>query len=159
MDRPRAVTAADIRRGLERTYREGWIVLHEVSNHLGWMPRADNVKHEQSKRYLDTVAVGLYRRTGYAIRGHEIKVSRADWLAELRKPNKAAAFSALVTEFYVVSPPGVVHDGELPPLWGHLLWYPHCIKQSVSAHNCPIPLSPWIASLLARCNNPVKTES
>lgn len=124
---------------------------------FGWL--ASSLKEGTSKRYLDTAAIGMYRRTGYAIRGHEIKVSRADWLAELRNPWKSAAFVGMVTEFYVVSPPGVVRDGELPPLWGHLLWYPHCIKQAVAAHHSPITLSPWIASLLARCNNPVKTES
>ena len=119
--------ANNIRRGLERRYANGWRVLHEVSNHLGWMQDKRSAKENGgvSKRKLDTIAIGMFRSTKYAIVGHEIKVSRADFLAELREPENARAFDDLVNEFYLVAPKGVVKKTDhLPYGWGLLTWYP-----------------------------------
>jgi len=152
------VSAAQIRRGLERRYRQGWHVLHEVANHLGWLPSAASVAlgaGDESKRYLDTVAVGLFRSTDYQILGHEIKVSRADWRAELRNPRKGKAFEGLVSGFYVVAPKDVVRDDELPDGWGSLVWYPSQIRvaRHPTIRDIVAPRS-WVASLLARAVNP-----
>ncbi len=150
--------AADVRRGLERRYADGWLLLHEVANHLGWMPSERRVGHDghgQSKRYLDSIAVGMYRNTGYQLIGHEIKVSRADWLSELRNPQKAGAFAGLLSEFYVVAPKGVVQPGELPDGWGLLVFHPSRITVARRAvtEDPAIPRS-FIASLVARAHNP-----
>lgn len=40
-------------------------------------------------RYADVVAVNLWSSRGYAIHGFELKVSRSDWLRELKQPEKA----------------------------------------------------------------------
>lgn len=57
----------------------------------------------------------------YPVHGFEVKVSRADWLAELRQPDKANTF-AVHTDFWwlVVSDKAIVHPGELPRGWGLL---------------------------------------
>ncbi|MGB0969419.1 MAG: hypothetical protein ACPGVG_00450 [Mycobacterium sp.] len=152
------ISADQIRRGLERRYQDGWCVLHEVANHLGYLPSAEAVlagNAQESKRYLDTVAVGLYRRTNYQVLGHEIKVSRADWLAELRNPRKAKAFEDLVSGFFVVAPQDVVRDDELPQGWGSLVWYPARIR--VARYPTMRDITPprsWTASLIARAINP-----
>ena len=158
------IDANHVRRVLERRYANGWIVLHEVANHLGAMATirdqvdADRLRvHDvEAKRYLDTVAVGMYRATDYEILGHEIKVTRADWLAELRQPRKAQAFAHLVSRFYVVAPPDVVRLDELPPGWGLLRFHPSrlTLARQAEYHEVAIPRS-WIASLLARAVKPV----
>ena len=66
---------------------------------------------------VDLLAVGLWRSTGHRVHGFEVKVSRGDWLRELRKPGKARA--NLCDAWTVATVPGVVKDGELPDGWGH----------------------------------------
>lgn len=156
------VCTADVRRGLERRYGDGWLVLHEVANHLGHLPSSDSLLAREgrtTKRYLDTLAVGMYRSLGYQLLGHEIKVSRADWLAEKRNPQKAGAFSGLVSGFYIVAPKDVVRPDELPEGYGLLLYYSSRIRQAVQATELTptIPLS-WVAALLARAVNPKRVE-
>lgn len=51
--------------------------------------------------------------------GHEVKVSRSDWLHELKQPEKAEAWKRFCHEWYlVVSDATIVRDGELPDGWG-----------------------------------------
>ncbi|SKV43854.1 Uncharacterised protein [Mycobacteroides abscessus subsp. massiliense] len=51
--------------------------------------------------------------------GHELKVSRADWLNELNKPGKADQWADQCHAWWlVVSDPSIVQEGELPPGWG-----------------------------------------
>lgn len=51
--------------------------------------------------------------------GHELKISRADWLNELSKPGKADTWADECHEWWlVVSDPAIVHEGELPAGWG-----------------------------------------
>ena len=69
-------------------------------------------------RRVDAVACNLWESRGRVIRGHEIKVTRADWLAELRDPGKADGGFRACDEWYVVAPPGVVLPAELPAGWG-----------------------------------------
>lgn len=58
---------------------------------------------------------------GLQVAIHEIKVRRADLLAELRKPDKAAAYAALSGETWFVLGPGVAEPEEIPPAFGVLL--------------------------------------
>ena len=44
----------------------------------------------------------------------EVKVSRADWLSEVKKPDKHLPAKALAGQLYVVAPPDVVKVEELP---------------------------------------------
>jgi hypothetical protein len=78
-----------------------------------------------ARRVCDYMAVDTYQITDgdwsaprYAVHGHEVKVSRGDWLAELRDPTKADAFRPYVTHWWlVVSDRGIVRD-DLPEGWG-----------------------------------------
>lgn len=69
-------------------------------------------------RYADAIAVNLWKSRGHAIHGFEIKVSRADWLRELKAPEKAEPLYRFCNHWWVVAPRGVVQDGELPSNWG-----------------------------------------
>ncbi len=71
----------------------------------------------KSLRRCDLIRVGVASR-GNEIDGHELKVTRSDWLRELDTPVKADAWWPYCTRWWIVAPPGVVLDGELPAGWG-----------------------------------------
>jgi hypothetical protein len=76
----------------------------------------------QSTRACDALAIGIYHSRGQLLVGFEKKVSRADWLRELRKPEKAEAIAQFCDHWYVVIPDAeIVNLDELPPTWGLLL--------------------------------------
>jgi hypothetical protein len=69
---------------------------------------------------IDFLAVNCWLSKGYAVHGHEIKVSRADWQRELRKPGKAAMGMARCDYWWVVAPEKVIKPEEVPERWGFL---------------------------------------
>lgn len=69
------------------------------------------------RRRCDLIHIGVASR-GRGIDAHELKVSRSDWLRELDDPAKADAWWPYCTRWWVVAPPGIVRDGELPAGWG-----------------------------------------
>ncbi|MFJ5984270.1 hypothetical protein [Lentzea sp. NPDC092896] len=67
----------------------------------------------------DFVAISVWGSRGLAIDVHEVKVSRADWLTELRQPSKAEAWWPYSSRFWLVVPDAsLVKPGELPDGWG-----------------------------------------
>lgn len=89
-----------------------WVFLREIRNDTGF----------QSTRSADALAVGLYHSRGQLLIGFEKKVSRPDWLKELREPDKAEAFAQFCDQWYIVVPEeDIVKLDELPPTWGLLL--------------------------------------
>lgn len=72
-----------------------------------------------AERTADFIAVDLWPSSGNAVHGHEVKVSRGDWLTELKDPSKAEAFRCYCDRWWlVVSDPAIVRPGELPDGWG-----------------------------------------
>lgn len=60
---------------------------------------------------------------GLEVAIHEIKVSRADLLTELRKPAKSAAYAALSGQTCFVLAAGIAELDEIPPQYG--VWFAH----------------------------------
>lgn len=84
----------------------------------------------------DAIYVGFTSTSGRILVGHELKVSRADWLNELNKPGKADGWADQCHEWWlVVSDPTFVHDGELPAGWG--LMSPGTSKTRMKVHQKP----------------------
>lgn len=71
-----------------------------------------------ASRTFDAVAVSLWPSRGYAIDVYEVKVSRSDWLRELKDPAKSEAAWEIGDRFWIVATAGVVDHDELPPGWG-----------------------------------------
>lgn len=71
-------------------------------------------------RSIDAVSMELWPSKGHKLVAYEIKVSRADWLNELKTPEKSHFFEQNCDEFYLVAPEGVLKAGELPPNWGYI---------------------------------------
>lgn len=84
-----------------------WALLEEVAPNTGG-----------GTRYADGIAVNLWSSRGHAVHGFEIKISRGDWLRELKQPEKAEPLLKYCDFWHVVAPRGVVKDGELPLNWG-----------------------------------------
>lgn len=73
-------------------------------------------------RTADGISVEFWKSRGYAITGYEFKVSRGDWLKELKSPAKAEAFWKHCDYWYlVVTDRSIVKEGELPSGWGLML--------------------------------------
>lgn len=68
----------------------------------------------------DALYIGFTTASQRILVGHELKVSRSDWLAEIgRKTGKADAWADQCHQWYVVVPdPAIVRDDELPDGWG-----------------------------------------
>lgn len=71
-----------------------------------------------NKRSFDFLAIST--KNGNDVIGHEVKASRADFLADLKDPEKQKALRCYSTEFYYVAPKDVVRKEELPP-WAGLM--------------------------------------
>lgn len=81
---------------------------------------AEHVSNMQN-RIADFIAVDSWPVSDFALHGHEIKVSRGDWLAELRQPDKSEAFKRYMDYWWLVVPDrDIVKPGELPAGWGLL---------------------------------------
>ena len=107
------VTTSDLREMLRKRFAfPDYLLLEEVSNR----------EAGTGQRYADGIAIGLSYARGNPIEGFEVKVSRADWLAELKDPRKADAFFRFCDHWWVVAPStDVVHLEDLPDRWGLLI--------------------------------------
>lgn len=85
-----------------------WAIMFEVGNATG----------ARQRRWADAVAMNLYPSRGLEIHGFEVKISRSDWTRELKNPDKSAPVQEYCDRWWIVAPPGVVKEGELPPTWG-----------------------------------------
>lgn len=70
-------------------------------------------------RSADALVMSLWPSRGLTLTGIEVKVSRSDWLNELKNPAKADAVCRYCDHWYIAVGDGdIVRDGELPPTWG-----------------------------------------
>ena len=73
------------------------------------------------KRIADAIAFDCWESKGLEIHGHEVKVSRSDWLTELKSPEKAEAFRPYVDRWWLVVPDRNIVRDDLPKGWGLML--------------------------------------
>lgn len=73
------------------------------------------------KRRIDAVAFGLWASGGQEIQGFELKISRSDWLRELKQVDKADPFIELCDRFWLVTADSKIAKlEEIPACWGWL---------------------------------------
>lgn len=73
-----------------------------------------------ANRSCDAMALSLWPSRGINLFGFEVKVSRSDWMRELKNPAKAEAIARYCDYWVVLAPAGIVAPSELPNTWG--LW-------------------------------------
>lgn len=87
-----------------------WFVAEQVADSTGALAR----------RFADAVAVSIWPSRGYTIHGHEVKISRSDFLSEMKNPEKADAVMQHCDFWWLVVPAKLVDPSEIPATWGLL---------------------------------------
>ena len=110
-----------------------YVTLQEVRDATGF----------DGHRTADAIAVSLYRSRGKAIWGFEMKVSRSDWLHELKQPEKAESIMRYCDHWALVVPnKDIVKAGELPDTWGMYVAQKNRLKCVVPCPKLdPLPMS------------------
>lgn len=131
-------TSADVRKAIKARYSAPeWATFFEVANGTG----------STGTNYADALAMNLFPSRGLRLHGFEIKVSRSDWLGELKKPHKSDAIQRYCDHWWIVTPADIVKDGELPPTWGHLVLKGNGLNCVVKAPQ--LDRQPWEPAFLA----------
>jgi hypothetical protein len=101
-------------RALRERYPQGeYAFMSEVRNGTGFT---------KTTRYADALVMSTWPSRGLDLMGFEVKISRSDWLRELKNPAKAETIFAYCDRWYlVVSDAEIVKDAELPSTWGLLV--------------------------------------
>ena len=86
--------------------RSEWLFLREL--------RVGTGRHNGNAQRLDAFALNTLPHTAMKRVGYEIKISRADFLTELKHPLKRRMGMRYSNEFYFVSPTGVMEISEIP---------------------------------------------
>lgn len=104
--------------------------------------------HSSNARTIDAMAMSLWPSRGLELHGFEVKVSRSDWLSEMKKPEKQEEFFRHCDRFWlVVGDSSIVKDGELPKGWGLIV--PRGTGLSVKVHAPELKPEPVPRTLLA----------
>lgn len=135
---------ADVKTALRSRFcAPEWAIFFEVADGTG----------ASQRRWADALAMNMYPSRGLEIHGFEIKVSRSDWLRELRCPEKSSNVQQFCDRWWIVAPKDIIKPGELPPTWGHYDVTPAgAIRQMIAAPKLKAePVTrPFIAAMLRR---------
>lgn len=146
------LTTSEVTEALRNRYKpktehmvaDKWAFIQEVRDDAG----------HRARRSCDAIAMGLWPSEGLHLHGHEIKVSRSDWLKELNDPGKATTFSRFCHYWWIVAPAGIVVLDELPATWGLMVVnesHVVKVKRPATFNKKPDPVSyGFLASLLRR---------
>lgn len=139
-----------IRRG---TISDRWVRAEHVKSSLGY---ADG------DRIADFIAGDKYGGNAMgdklALHGHEVKVSRADWLTELKDPAKADAIKRYMHHWWLVVPDAaIVKSGELPEGWGLLVPGPNGKLRARKAAPRLAPEAPPLAFIISLMSSAART--
>ena len=113
----------------------------------GWaiaMPDVYSIRHTSVEDYVDPVA-------------HEIKVRRADLLADLRRPAKGEAYRWLSGECWYVIREGIAQPQEIPEVYGVLLARPDGrleVARPAPRRGLRLPFAVWMALARATPERP-----
>ena len=107
--------AIEMRRALSERHdpARGWAFIMEAPLDIGGRPH-----------HIDALAINYYASGHYARIGYEIKVSRGDFLSELRRPQKTARSATFCSAFYFVCPAGMLKPDEVPDPYGLIIVRP-----------------------------------
>lgn len=136
-----------VRRG---TIADRWTRAEHVASTLGHYRKGVS-------RVVDFVAADKYPGHPYgcalAFHGHEVKVSRSDWVAELKDPTKSQAWQRYMHFWWLVVPDETIMRGsELPEGWGLLVKRGRVLRAKVPAQRStpePLPSDLSIALMAA----------
>jgi hypothetical protein len=139
------LNAVELYERLQVRYKEPeWALFEQVPNSTGAVPT----------RWADAMAMNLWPSRGLTVIGFEIKVSRADWLREVRAPAKVEqGIYKYCDHWYVlVNDKKIVQGAELPDTWGLMAPYGKGLRAYIEAPRLkPVSLGRgFVASVLRR---------
>lgn len=108
------MTTEELLNKLSKKYPSpAYAFLRQVRNQTGYGYKAGTI------RTADAMALGLWKSRGYYLHGFELKISRSDWLHELKEPAKAEAIAEYCDMFsLVISDIKIIDVSEVPKTWG-----------------------------------------
>lgn len=111
-DKP-IITSDLIGAGMAKRYAAPeWALFFNVANGTG----------ARAYRYADALGMSLFPSRGLELHGFEFKVSKSDWRREAADPQKAETIAAYCDRWWVVTPPGLLDNENIPPNWGWLAY-------------------------------------
>jgi hypothetical protein len=125
-------------RGLSLRARVGEDAASNAAAEPGWaiaMPDVYSIRHTTVEDFVEPVA-------------HEIKVRRADLLADLRRPAKGEAYRWLSGECWYVIREGIAQPQEIPAVYGVLLARPDGaldVARPAPRRGLRLPFAVWMA--------------
>ena len=125
-------------RGLSLRARVGEDAAAGAAAEPAWaiaMPDVYSIRHTTVEDYVEPVA-------------HEIKVRRADLLADLRRPAKGEAYSWLSGECWYVIREGIAQPQEIPEVYGVMLARPDGaldVARPAPRRGLRLPFAVWMA--------------
>ena len=130
-----------------------WAFLREVRMGTGKVRRAKSKGQPKSIRQrMDAWAFNTWPSCREAI-AFEVKVSRADFLCELKQPRKREAAMAVANRFYFVTANSICAEDEIPAdcgwIYVDLFGTLHVIKEAPYRPMSDLPMS-FISSILRR---------
>ena len=101
---------------------------------------------------IDVFALSCYPSHGLQSVAYEVKVSRSDFLRELKEPEKRRAAMELSNLFYFAAPAGLIQPGELPADCGLVEYQGGKLRTTCKATFRDRDVPPWrfVASLARR---------
>lgn len=99
----------------------------------------------------DVMVLGAWHSSGNLLEGFEVKVSRADWLNEVKNPDKSKPTKQYCDRWWlVIADQNMVKEGELPDDWGMMAVVDGQLKVIKNAPKLDsVPMShDFVASLL-----------
>lgn len=109
------MTSEDIKKALQQRYSNisQYVTISEFRPGTGY--------GLNSERYIDFYVIDCWG--SHKAMAFEIKVSRSDFLSEIKKPEKRRLALHFSHEFYFAAPVGMIKPDELPPECGLLEVY------------------------------------
>lgn len=137
------MNSKDVRELLKLRYAAPeWAIYFEVANATGGV----------GSRYADAVAMNMWPSRGLSVHGFEIKVSKSDFVNEIRNPKKSEAVQKYCDFWWIVAPKEAVDTSLLPENWGWLQAYENrlvCQKQAPKLEALPMDRN-FAASMIRR---------
>jgi hypothetical protein len=118
-----------------------YVCAEHVRSHAGFDPR----------RTADMIVQDLWPSKGLQLIGHEVKVSRSDWLTELKAPEKAYEFRRYVHRWWLVVPDREIVRDDLPDGWGLMALSGETLRVVRAAPRLtPEPMPPTMQAAMLR---------
>lgn len=124
---PALTKEGDVLDALRRKHAgDEWVFLTHLKTATGWQTGRG--------RETDGWAMNMWPSRGLKTHGFEVKVSRSDWLAELKDPSKADESFQFCDFWWVAAgATGIVKKEELPAGWGLMVPHRNSMKIAVQA--------------------------